>query len=212
MNDDNAPSPEANAEPVELPAIEFQSPGRYVVHNPPSPQTEPQPWEPAPFMLGRHQPLEHFSQPADARAHALALLQQAQRSLCLYSPDLEAWLYNHSSVQDACTHFLLANPKNRLRILLRDTTRATREGHRLLNLARRLPSNLQIRKLHPDHPSEEVAFLLADGRGLLLRPEPEQPAGYALYNDPGRVRQHQAQFNQAWDLSITDPDLRSFLL
>ncbi|RJG14609.1 histone acetyltransferase HPA2 [Pseudomonas cavernicola] len=212
MNDENAPSLENDAEPVELPAIEFQSPGRFTVHNPQTALPEAERREPAPFILGSHQPMERFSQPADARAHALALLQQAQRRLCLYSADLEPWLYHHSSVQEACTHFLLAHPKNRLRILLRDPTRAVKEGHRLLQLARRLPSNLQIRKLHPSYPSEEIAFLLADGNGLLLRPELDQYAGYALYHDPARVRLRQTQFDQAWDTSITDPDLRSFLL
>ena len=213
MNDDNAPPDTSESdEPLELPAIEFESPGRFAVHNPEPAQLDAERCEPAPFRLGEHVPMERFSQPEQARAHALALLQQAQRSLCIFSDDLEPWLYHHSSVQEACTRFLLANPKNRLRILLRDVTLAVKQGHRLLSLSRRLSSNLQIRKLHPDYPSEAIAFLLADDRGLLLRPELEQFAGYALYQDPARVRLRQAQFDQAWETSITDPDLRSFLL
>ena len=210
MNDENAPSDATESqEPLELPAIEFQSPGRFAVHNPPSQSGERPRAEPAPFILGAHPNLERFSQ---ARAHALALLQQAQRSLCIYSHDLEPWLYHHSSVQEACTRFLLASPRNQLRILLRDTSRATREGHRLLGLSRRLSSNLQIRKLNPDHPSEELGFLLADDCGLLLLPEISQFSGYALYQDPARVRLRRTQFDQAWDISTTDADLRSFLL
>ena len=213
MNDENAPpdAPDSH-EPQELPAIEFHSPGRFAVHNPAPVMADSEPVEPAPFILGEHLPLERFSQPAEARAHALAMLQQAQRSLCIYSNDLEPWLYHHSSIQEACTRFLLANPKNRLRILLRDASRAVKQGHRLLTLSRRLSSNLQIRKLHPDYPAEEVAYLLADDRGLLLRPELDQFAGYALYQDPARVRLHQAQFDQSWETSISDPELRSFLL
>ncbi|MGH8434731.1 MAG: histone acetyltransferase HPA2 [Pseudomonas sp.] len=212
MNDENAPSSENDAEPVELPAIEFQSPGRFTVHNPQTAPPEGERWEPAPFVLGSHEPMERFSQPAEARTHVMALLQQAQRSLCLYSSDLEPWLYHHSSVQETCTRFLLAHPKSHLRILVRDSTRAVKEGHRLLQLARRLPSSVQIRKLHPNYPNEEITFLLVDGIGLLLRPELDQYAGYALYHDPARARLRQTQFEQAWDTSITDPDLRSFLL
>ncbi|TXR40743.1 histone acetyltransferase HPA2 [Ectopseudomonas mendocina] len=197
---------------LELTAIEFESPGRFAVHNPQSVTPDAAQWEPAPFILGQHQDLQRFSQPQEARAHVLALIQQAQRSLCLYSDDLEPWLYHHSSVQQACTRFLLSSPRARLRILLRDPTRAVKEGHRLLSLSRRLSSNLHIRKLNPDHANEESAFLIADDRGLFLRPELDQQSGYTLYNDPARVRQRQAQFDQAWDTSITDPDLRSFLL
>ncbi|NQD95892.1 histone acetyltransferase HPA2 [Pseudomonas sp. CrR25] len=213
MNDENAPPDATDShEPHELPAIEFQSPGRFAVHNPDSVAAESESIEPAPFILGEHLALERFNQPAQARAHALALFQQARHSLCIYSNDLEPWLYHHSSIQEACTRFLLASPKNHLRILLKDASRATKQGHRLLTLSRRLSSNLHIRKLHPDYPAEDIAYLLADGRGMLLRPELDQLAGYALYQDPARVRLHQAQFDQSWATSTTDPDLRSFLL
>lgn len=212
MNQDAPSDATESHEPAELPAIEFQSPGRFAVRNPEPTLGENPQAEPAPFILGEHLALERFDQPEMARAHALAMLQQAQRSLCIYSADLEPWLYHHSSIQEACTRFLLASPKNRLRILVKDISRAVKQGHRLLGLSRRLSSNLHIRQLHPDYPSEEVAFLLADDRGLLLRPEPEQFAGYALYQDPARVRLRQAQFDQAWQTSITAPDVRSFLL
>ncbi|WP_263141971.1 histone acetyltransferase HPA2 [Pseudomonas sp. RIT-PI-AD] len=208
----NPNAPEDPTEASDLPAIDFDSPGRFSIHNPEPSLPSPQQWEAAPFVLGQQADLQRFGRPEEARAHGLALLQQAQRSLCLYTPDLEPWLYHHSSVQEACTRFLIAHPRNRLRILLRDATRAVKEGNRLLNLARRLSSNCHIRKLNPDYPNDEAAYLLADDRGLLLRPEPDAYAGYALYNDPGRVRLRQTAFDQAWDNSITDPDLRSFLL
>lgn len=213
MTDEHT-SPDAtdDREQVELPAIEFQSPGRFTIHNPPAMTPDVEQAEPAPFVLGAHTALERFEQPEHARAHALALLQQARHSLCIYTHDLEPWLYHHSSIQEACTAFLLASPRNRLRILVKDVSRAVREGHRLVTLSRRLSSNLHIRKLHPDYPTEDATYLIADDRGLLMRPEPELFAGYALYQDPGRVRLRQAQFDQAWDTSITDPDLRSFLL
>ncbi|WAJ39886.1 histone acetyltransferase HPA2 [Pseudomonas sp. GOM7] len=213
MNDKHVPADTIDTpESMEMAAIEFQSPGRFAVHNPEPVTPEARQWDAAPFILGQHERLERFSQPPEACAHVLALMQQAQRSLCLYSDDLEPWLYNHGSVQQACSRFLLASPRARLRILLRDTSRAVKEGHRLLALSRRLSSNLHIRKLNPDYPSLEQSYLIADDSGLLLRPELDQHAGYAVYADPARVRQHRTQFDQAWDTSITDPDLRSFLL
>jgi hypothetical protein len=213
MNDKTAPSdPTESTEPTELAAIEFESPGRFAVHNPAPLNTDAPSAEPAPFVLGAHSALERFSQPEQARAHVLAMLQQAQRSLCIYSHDLEPWLYHHSSVHKACSQFALASPRNQLRILLRDSSRVVKEGHRLLSLARRLSSHVQIRKLNPDYPNEELAFLLADDSGLLVLPEPGQFSGYALYKDMIRARQRRTQFDQAWDTSITDVDLRSLLL
>ncbi|NQD80038.1 histone acetyltransferase HPA2 [Pseudomonas sp. CrR14] len=206
MNDEHTPGE------TELELIEFESPGRFPLHNPDSELPQPASWEPAPFLLGVEQALQRFSLPEHARAHALAFMQQASRTLCLYSPDLEPWLYHHSSIQQACTRFLLDHRNSRLRILVRDSSRAVRDGHRLIALSRKLPSNVQIRRCHPDYPFPDGAFLLADDQGMLVRPEPDRFAGYAKYQDPGRVRQLQRLFNQTWDTSITDPDLRSFLL
>lgn len=205
-------APDTDETPAELPDIEFQSPGRFSVHNPAGESNAPQPLEPAPFVLGESDQLHRFNRQDDARAHALALMQQARRTLYLYTPDLEPWLYHHSSIQDACTQLLLGNPRNRLMILVRDSTRAAKEGHRLLNLTRRLSSYCQIRRINPDYPSEEPAFLLADDCGLLVRPEPGEYAGYACYNNPGRTRQLLAQFEQTWNTSLLDPNLRSFLI
>jgi len=205
------PERRSNTAP-ELAAIEFQSQGRFTIDTPPALQSQPDQWQPAPSTLGTTTAIQPFESPEDARRHALALIGQAQRSLTLYSPDLEPLLYNHSSIQQACVRFLLAHPRNRLRALLKDSSRAVKQGHRLLTLARRLSSNMQIHKLHPDYPAQTCAFLVIDGCGVLVRPEPEQFIGYALYRDPGRARQLQRQFDTAWDHSVSDPDLRSFLL
>lgn len=197
---------------IPLPEIEFQSPGRFAIHNPPSEAVSTDEPVAAPFRLGEPTPLQRFSLASEACGHALALLQQASRSLCIYSDDLDPWLYNSRAVQDACISFLLASPKNRLRILIRDSSRLIRDGHRLLNLSRKLPSSCQIRKMNPDYPAEETAFLLADSRAVLMRLDAGETAGYVIYEDKGRGRQCQAQFDQTWETSVSDPNLRSMLL
>lgn len=197
----------------ELPALDFRSPGRFAIHNPAPEGGESGPrLEPAPFVLGQHERIEECQGPEPLRSHALALIQQARRSLCLYTPDLEPWLYDQRAMVEACGQFLRAHPRNRLRILLRDSRRAVGDGHGLLRLARQLTSNCLIRKLHPDYPVDDIAFLLADDCGLLLRPAPSLPNGQAHYRNAVRVRTLQRQFDQAWDTSQGDPDLRSLLL
>ncbi len=197
---------------AELPAIDFHSPGRFALHNPPVDLSEPQDWDAALFQLGQDAALQRFSKPTEIREHALAMMQQARRSLCIYSTDLEPWLYHHSSIQEACTRLLVAHPRNQLRILLRDPTRAVKEGHRLLQLARRLTSSVHIRKLQPDYPDPGGTYLIADNCGLLERPKVDQYVGYALYCDLSRVRVRQAEFDKAWDHGLSDANLRSFLL
>lgn len=196
-----------------LPDLEFHSPGRFAIHNPPSTEHRPDSLlEPAPFVLGASAGLQRSDSPAQLRSHALALIQQARRTLQLYSPDLEPWLYDQREIAEACARLLREHPRNRLQILVRDSRLALRSGHALLRLARQLPSNCQVRRLHPDYPSDDIAFLLADDCGLLLRSQPQLQAGQAHYSDRARVRQLQRQFARAWDTSQSDPDLRSLLL
>ena len=208
----NAPDSD-NDHGNQLPALEFRSPGRFAIHNPSAQggETTPQ-LEPAPFLLGQHEQVEACSGPEQLRSHALTLLRQARRSLCLYTPDLEPWLYDQRAIVETCGQFLRCHPRNRLRILLRDSRRAVGDGHGLLRLARQFTSNCQIRRVNPDYPGEEAAFLLVDDCGLLLRPAPALQNGQAHYRNAVRVRALQRQFDQAWDASLSDPDLRSFLL
>src|SRR5262245_13972327 len=119
-------APEHDEPLATLPEIEFQSPGRFAVHNPESDQPPPQPWEAAAIILGSDDQAQHFDHPDGARSHALSLMQQARRVLCVYTPDMESWLYHHSSIQEACTRFLLDHPRNQLRILTRETSRAVK--------------------------------------------------------------------------------------
>lgn len=197
----------------ELPAFEFRSPGRFAIHNPPAEAGESGArLEPAPCLLGSHARIEECTGPEPLRSHALALILQARRSLCLYSPDLEPWLYDQRAIAEACRQFLRAHPRNRLRILLRDSRRVAGDGHALLRLARQYTSNCEIRRTHPDYPADDLAYLLIDDCGLLLRPVPAQPAGQAHYQARVRVRQLQRQFDQSWNTSLSDPDLRSFVL
>lgn len=197
----------------ELPALDFRSPGRFAIRNPPVDGRESAcPLEPAPFALGQPSAVQHVDSPALLRSHALALIQQTRRALCLYTPDLEPWLYDQYAIAEACSRLLRAHPRNTLRILLRDSRLAVRNGHALLRLARLLPSNCQIRRLSSAYSADELAYLLADDCGLLLRSIPQLPAAQVHYQERGRVRQLQRQFDQCWETAVGDPDLRSFLL
>lgn len=207
-NDD----PDRSKPEAELAAIEFTSPGRFSIANPPKVLAQLEAQDRLPLSLGLTKEIQLFETASEARRHLLTLISQARRSLSLYSPDFEPWLYNHSSIQQACIRFLLENPRNQLRVLLRDPSNAVRQGHQLLSLSRRLSSNMHIRKVHLDYPAQTEVFLIVDDCGMLVRPKPDEFRGYVLYSEPSRARQLQRQFNTSWEHSLSDPDMRSFLL
>lgn len=204
--------PDNSTSEPELAAIEFTSPGRFSIANPPNASAQGEAQDQALFSLGSDSGIQAFETASEARRHVMALLSQARRKLSLYSTDFEPWLYNHSSVQQACIRFLLESPRNQLRVLLKDSSRAVKQGHQLVSLSRRLSSNMHIRKVNLDYQAQPDVFVVVDDCGVLIRPKPDEFKGYVLYSDPSRARQLQRQFDTAWEHSLSDPDLRSFLL
>lgn len=194
-----------------LPPIDFVAQGTYSIHNPDNSQ-QGEAWQAADFRLGEHHQLLSADGVEAVRSHSLALLQQAQRSLCIYAYDLERWLYNHSSIQQACSSFLRASPKNTLRILVHDTTAITREGHVLLALCQRLSSRCSIRKVNLDYDHSDQYWLIADDCGLLTRTAQHPYQAMVHYYNPARVLQNQRLFNAMWDVSLSDINLRNMPL
>lgn len=195
----------------ELAAIEFKSPGRFSIAIPPTAlpqQGAPELAPPDSVSTG----MQSFQTASEARRHVMTLLCMARRSVRLYSPDFEPWLYNYIGIQQACMRFVVANSRNRFHVLLKDSSRAVKQGHQLVSLSRRLSSNMHIRKVHPEYTARPDVFLVVDDQSVLIRPKTDELKGYVLYSDPSRARQLQRQFDTAWQHSLSDPDLRSFLL
>ena len=211
MNKPDADSPIStdNSE-TELPPIEFVAQGSFSIHNPETPSSNP--CSAADRASSDSQQLIKADGIEAIRSHSLALLQQAQHNLCIYSPDLEAWLYNHSSIQQACSKLLLAHPKNSLRILVRDSSEITRNGHRLLTLSHRLSSRCSIRKVNIEHDYSEDSWLIADRNGLFIRKAQQLQQGLIYYHNPVRTEQSLREFDAMWNVSQVDLTLRSMLL
>lgn len=199
--------PDETSPMAEAPAIEFVSPGRFEVRNP-SPGS-PVPHAPIPAGATHSQPI---TGPDQLRLHTLEIARRARRSLLIYTPDLEPWLYDDATFVQACLEFVRAHPRNQLQVLLADPTRAIREGHRLVGLARRLTSKIALRRRNPEIDCGDCAFLIADDMSLIMRPNADQAAGLVSHQARGRVRQQRALFTQAWERGMIDSNLRSLYL
>lgn len=185
----------------DLPPITFDSPGPF-----------PRSKDPRGRGLAPHDAFEHMIQTrAEGAACVQRFVQQARRNLCIYSHDLEPWLYHAEACAEACKALLTRQHRSRLRILVRDPERV-QSDHRLLRLGHRLTSNVAIRRLNPDYAIDPGGFLIVDDGCLFTRPIAAEPTGKATTGDRASVRRFQARFDQAWDYSIDDPNLRSILL
>jgi predicted GNAT family N-acyltransferase len=127
------------------------------------------------------------------------LLGDARHQLCIHLPVLGADSYAAAEELDELQRLALSGRHARIRLLLHDPAAALRDDHRLVALAQRLPSTIQIRMPAPDAESCPWAYLLNDVDGYLLQPQADQPQGRAAGHGPAGHAPLQRRFDEAWD-------------
>ncbi len=160
------------------------------------------------YQLGKENSEILLQGSEDNYQHALAMLQQAQRSVLIFSRQLDGRLYDKAEFSLALNHLARQHPRTRLRILLQQTDPLIKHGHRIIELSRRMSSAIQIRVVHESFRHHNQAFMVFDDRGLISRQYADRYEGIANYNDASEARQLSAFFNEVWELSQADPNLR----
>jgi hypothetical protein len=145
---------------------------------------------------------------AEASAVAQALAAQARRTLLLHTEDLEPAIYDESAFLDAVTRLSHAHSQSRIWILIQDSRKVVQHGHRLIEIARRLSSAIQLRRPAPQYRNYHESFLLADGCGYLHRPIAARYEGIANFYDPGKVAEFGKYFMEVWERSEPDEEIK----
>jgi hypothetical protein len=142
------------------------------------------------------------------RHAALRLVDQAHRKLQILSYDLDAPIYDQAPFLAAVKNLAIRSRYSQIQILLQTNERVQKEGHRLIELWRRLTSVIEIRRPHPDYIDHPENFLLVDDCGYLqwdLMNRYEGSADFQAKLDTGRYADF---FKEVWERSELDSDLR----
>ncbi|MFN3713242.1 MAG: hypothetical protein ACK4SX_06265 [Alcanivoracaceae bacterium] len=141
------------------------------------------------------------------------LLAGARRSVRIWAADLDQQLLNRERVSELLVRLARHNPSARVRILIADASAAVSAGHRLIYLARRLPSFVSIRALPGELNDNEASWLLADDQALLWRPDYRHLRnGLCVHQDPMRSGVLLRLFDDRWEQARVDPSLRQLSL
>ncbi len=163
-------------------------------------------------LLGIDTEVEELRDLTNIRRVSLQLASQARKHLSIFTPDLEPALYDQQKCLDALTKLALSSARAQIRILLVNPDTAVKQGHRLIELARRLTSRFEIRCPGEDFKDEGMNFLLADGLGYVYR-EPGRPhQARACFNQPREVQRLQGYFDEIWETGVPDTELRRLYL
>jgi hypothetical protein len=134
---------------------------------------------------------------------------RANRTLSIYTPDLEPQLYDHDLFLEPVKRLVLARSHARLRVLISIPSRVSREGNRFMMMARRLTSYIDLRNVAPEFRNNPCSFIVADDKAIAFRQQSSSWEGTVEFNDPAVVKRHLAFFDEIWAGSLIQPEMRA---
>lgn len=130
------------------------------------------------------------------------------RTVRLYSQELDHLLFDRPDVTEALSAFVRRGPPVRLLVLIHSSSSIVSRGHQLLELARRLDSKIEIRKVPSELAVDRHTCVITDERGYFLLPDHEEYQALANAYDPVQAERLAERFDYLWERSETDPELR----
>ncbi|GAC1305927.1 MAG: hypothetical protein NVSMB10_10220 [Steroidobacteraceae bacterium] len=148
----------------------------------------------------------------EVREASLKVAKSAQRLLSIFTQDLEPLIYGEEPFLEAIKRLVLARSYAKVRVLLADPSRATADNNRFLALARRLTSCIDLRSMSSDYPDSAGAFIIADDKALVYRPQSDGWDGIADMNDPTNARRYLNFFDEVWQTGMQESQMRQMLM
>ena len=151
------------------------------------------------FMLG----VTQGEIPVDERELNIAavhkLASSAVRNINIISRSLDHQVFDRADIVEVLNKFIHRNRNSSLHILLFDGTNVIKSGHRLVNLADRVPSKITIRKLPKECITSNESFMTADGKGFLHNQQSDRYEGSVNFNDKTRCSELDKVFQDHWE-------------
>ena len=163
-------------------------------------------------ILGESSQLFKLSTALEFSEAALLLAQQAKRSIQIFSNDLEGPVYNHEAFIKALVKVAHYHRRSMVQILVRDTSPAVKEGHRLIAMCQQFSSNVQVRCIAEDFKNNREAFLVADQVGFLFRNEYDRYLGKVNFNDAREAGKLLRLFDEAWERGSSTSGIRRLFI
>lgn len=140
----------------------------------------------------------------------LQLLSHARHSMCVYVRELHPLLLNDTACLVELRRLAISGRGASIRILVQDLTHALQEGTRVLELAQRLSSVIEMRKpVEAADLAYPSAFMCVDTGGYLFRPLEHEMLASGFTYAPGRHAELMRLFDDVWARSEPWPELRT---
>ncbi|MGA9342060.1 MAG: GNAT family N-acetyltransferase [Rhodanobacteraceae bacterium] len=147
---------------------------------------------------------------AEALSAMLDILGDASHQIAIFTRDLDPDLLDVADTLDQLKRIALSGRGARIRIVVQEPRLPVAKGHRLLAMAQRLPTVVQLRTpLEPQDIGTTSAFVLNDRGGYWYRPFADRFEGEGSTFALARHRELLLRFDETWERSETSIELRA---
>jgi len=153
-----------------------------------------------------------LSERNENRLACAVLAQQARTTLDIVSRDFDKHIFDTSEFYEAVKTLATSNRKARIRILISDSEKVIKYGHRLLELARRLTSYIDIKVQGKSFKDFNESWLVADETAWLRQPHADRYEAEINFSDARRLREVLKDFDTMWNEATHDQNLRRLSL
>ena len=154
------------------------------------------------------EPMTVVTSVAEARVAVDTAAASAQRIISIYTPDLEPELYDQSAFLEIIKRFVLSRSFSKVRVLLVDPARVSRDSTRFVAMGCRLSSCIDIRYVAAQSPQRASAYLIADDRAIVYRLRADTWDGIADFNNTAVAKLYLSEFDGVWNASAPEHALR----
>lgn len=160
------------------------------------------------YRLGEQGEALQLTTSEEHRQAALAMAKQAQRSVLIFSRNLDPAVFDTAELEEALAQLARRSEHTFIHILIQDSDKAIKSGHRLVNLAQRLSSKIEIRKPIEEYKHINSAFVVVDETAYIKRNVADRYDADASFSDRLTARDLTLFFKEVWQRSQQDTQLR----
>ncbi|NIP74392.1 MAG: hypothetical protein GWO16_15920 [Gammaproteobacteria bacterium] len=160
------------------------------------------------FRVGETDHAVTFATRAENRELARAMMSQATRTVEILTPDLEGAVYDDAALLEALVRLAVRSRFSQVRVLVGDSAHVMKHGHRLIEITRRFSSSIHLHRPARQDQDFAKAVLVVDAAAYIHRTDGSRYEGKANFKAPLIVRQLLKDFDELWERSRPDAELR----
>ena len=144
----------------------------------------------------------------DFRCAINRMAQQTVRNIKIFTQELDHELYDHVGFLQIASAVCRQRKNCTIQVLLKNPEKATRFGHRLVELQKRLPSSIEIRGVPAEYEEANDEFLIVDDIAMVKRFALGYMRGHCEFRSVPDAVKKSRWFSEIWERSEPCQELR----